>query len=208
MNIPSGIHIVGASGSGTTTLAAAVSGCCGHRQLDTDHYFWLPSDPPYQTPRPRDDRLSMLQQVFSDSESWVLAGSLCGWGDSLIPEFSWVVFLHVPTEVRVERLKARELERYGLAAISVGGAMHRTHLEFIDWASRYDTGGPEMRSRAMHERWLSALPCPVIRLDGRSSVAENLRVLEAATAPRADAMALDTTALENAKLARRTIFVQ
>lgn len=60
--------------------------------------------------------------------------------------------------------------------------MRQAHLEFMDWAGRYDTGGPEMRSRAMHEQWLSALACPVIRLEGSASVADELRALEAAIA--------------------------
>lgn len=179
MPLPDRIHIVGASGSGTTTLAAAIAASWGHRQLDTDDYFWLPTQPPYQTTRPRDERLSMLGTSFSESESWVLGGSLCGWGDPLIPQFSLVIFLYVSTEIRIERLKAREISRYGSTAISPGGLMHQTHLEFIDWASRYDTGGPEMRSRTMHEQWLSQLTCPVIRLDGRSSVADNLKAIEA-----------------------------
>lgn len=52
--------------------------------------------------------------------------------------------------------------------------MHKTHLEFMDWASRYDTGGPEMRSLAMHEAWLLSLPCPVIRIEGELSQDEVL----------------------------------
>jgi len=37
----------------------------------------------------------------------VLSGSLCGWGDPLIPEFELIVFLVVPTAVRLQRVRAR-----------------------------------------------------------------------------------------------------
>ena len=39
------IHIFGASGSGTTTLAEKTSRELGYFHLDTDDYFWLPTDP-------------------------------------------------------------------------------------------------------------------------------------------------------------------
>lgn len=50
----------------------------------------------------------------------MLSGPLCGRGDPLIPEFDLVVFLVVPTEGRLARLRAREAARYGHAAIAPG----------------------------------------------------------------------------------------
>ena len=47
-------------------------------------------------------------------------------------------------------------------------------MEFLEWAGRYDSGGPEMRSRALHEAWLAALPCSVVRLEGDRSVSEQV----------------------------------
>ena len=114
------------------------------------------------------ERLERLQQALADADNsgWVLSGSLCGWGDPLIPRFDLVVFLRTPTETRLDRLRRREASRYGAAAIAAGGALHRDHIEFLDWAARYDQGPPEMRSRAMHQHWLAKLPCPVLALDG------------------------------------------
>jgi hypothetical protein len=36
---------------------------------------------------------------------WVLSGSVAGWADALIPSFDFVVFLYVPTKVRLPRLQ-------------------------------------------------------------------------------------------------------
>jgi adenylate kinase family enzyme len=179
MRLPDRIHILGASGSGTTTLASAIAGKHGHRCLDTDDFFWVPTTPPYRENRPRDERLALLRQALLGAGPWVLAGSLCGWGDPLIPEFDLVVFLVVPNPVRLARLRARELARYGREAIAAGGALHQAHNEFLDWASRYDTGGLEMRSRAMHEAWLAALPGAALRLEGDRPVGGQLAELEA-----------------------------
>ncbi|HEY7653523.1 MAG TPA: AAA family ATPase [Methylomirabilota bacterium] len=177
--MPRRIHIFGASGSGTSTLASALAARHGHRHLDTDDFFWLPTTPPYREIRPREARLPLLRGALAEAPSWVLSGSLCGWGDPLIAEFDLVVFLVVPTEVRLARLRAREVERYGHEAIAPGGPLRKAHVEFLDWAGRYDAGGPQMRSRALHDAWRSALPCPTIRLEGDQAVAEHLARVEA-----------------------------
>ena len=172
MRLPDRIHIVGASGSGTSSLAAELAGRYGHRHLDTDDFYWRRTDPPFREKRPPEERLASLRTTFQEAKRWVVSGSLCGWGDPLIPEFELVVFLLVPTPVRLARLRAREIERYGRQAIAPGGALHEAHVEFLEWAGRYDTGDPEMRSRAMHEAWLAALPCSVVRLEGDLSIVE------------------------------------
>jgi adenylate kinase family enzyme len=188
--MPPRIHIFGASGSGTTTLAATLAAKHGHRHLDTDDFYWLPSDPPYRHVRRREERLDLLRRTLAANQSWALSGSLCGWGDPFIPEFDLVVFLVVPSEVRLARLRAREVERYGREAIAPGGALHGSHTEFLDWAARYDAGGLDMRSRALHEAWLAALPGPTLRLEGDRPVAEQLArveaVVEAGLAPAGD----------------------
>lgn len=178
MPLPERIHIVGASGSGTTSLAAAIAARHGHRHLDTDDFYWLPTDPPYREKRPRETRLSLLRDALAESPRWVLSGSLCGWGDPLIPEFELVVFLVVPSAVRLTRLRAREIARYGLDAIARDGTHHQAHVEFLDWCASYDAAGLETRSRALHEAWLSTLPRPVLRLEGDRSVAEQLEQVE------------------------------
>ena len=60
---------------------------------------------------------------------------------------------------------ARERERYG-DAIEPGGAMHAHHLEFVEWARKYDTADESMRSLRKHESWMRLLPCPVLRIEG------------------------------------------
>jgi hypothetical protein len=86
----------------------------------------------------------------------------------------------VPTDIRLARLRAREVERYGREAIAPGGALHDSHIEFLDWAARYDAGGLDMRSRALHEAWLAALPGATLRLEGDRPVALQLARVEAA----------------------------
>ena len=174
------IHILGASGSGTTTLGKALAermGCCHY---DTDTYYWLPTEPPFQDKRQPEARVRLLSGVLSPDQSWVLSGSLCGWGDALIPRFSLVVFLRIPPELRMERLRQREWDRCG-EAILPGGKMHDAYLRFLEWAAEYDTGRdvPDVKVRSLqrHERWLSQLPCPVVRLETDISVEERVDLI-------------------------------
>jgi adenylate kinase family enzyme len=162
------IHIFGASGSGTTSLAAAIATKHGHKHLDTDNFYWLPTDPPFREKRAIEQRIALLREELQSCNQWVLSGSLTGWGDPLIPEFELVVFLVVPTEVRMERLRAREIQRYG----------HEGNVDFLEWANKYDTGGLEMRSRMLHEAWLANIPTPILRLEGDRPIEELLARIE------------------------------
>ncbi len=42
------IHIVGASDAGTSTLGQALDQNYGYKWVDTDDYFWQPTDPPFE----------------------------------------------------------------------------------------------------------------------------------------------------------------
>lgn len=160
------IHITGASGSGTRTLGRKISEEFKIQHFDTDDFFWAPSSLPYQFSRDKKERRNLLKSALSSKTNWVLSGSLCGWADFAIPLFDLVIFLLVPTEIRIERLRIREIEKFGQQSLSPGGEMHESHNEFIKWASEYDTGNDEMRSKAMHEAWLKKIECEIVRYEG------------------------------------------
>lgn len=174
---PRRVHIIGSSGTGTTTLGRAVAAAWSVPHADTDDYFWVPTTPAYTTKREPADRLRLMRELFVDRDAWVLSGSLMGWGDPLVAHFDAVVFLSVDPEVRLERLRAREVQRYG-ARIEAGGDLEAGHQEFMDWARRYEDPTFSGRTRARHERWLETVPCPVLRLDGTRPVVELVSQLE------------------------------
>ena len=171
------IHIFGASGSGTTTLANTLADVMGCPHFDTDNYFWIPTNPPFQIIRERAERQELLRQDLERNDSWVLSGSLCGWGDFAIPMFNLVVFLWLPTDVRMQRLKKREIERFGPDIEDPGDPRYQSHTEFLEWAAAYDTGGLDMRSKARHEKWIATLSCLVVRIEHDRSVQKNLKAV-------------------------------
>lgn len=172
------IHILGPPGSGTTTLGRDLAASLDAQHFDADHYYWLPTKPPFQETRALWQRQAMLLNDLNEARCWVLSGSVCGWGDSAISLFDLVVYLWLPTDLRLSRLMYREHQRYG-NAIAEGGPQHRIYRSFIEWAARYDHGDFTVRSRRLHEQWLAEIPCPVLRLEDDLSPETRLaRVLD------------------------------
>lgn len=159
------IYLTGASCSGVSTLGTVLADRFDVPQIDVDDFYWAPTDPPFTTKRPPEDRLRLIRHRQGQSRGWILTGSFIGWGDALIQHVDLIVFLYTPTAIRLQRLDRREASRYG-ERILPGADMHEAHLAFRDWASRYDDPSFTGRNLAQHERWLSEQSAPVLRLRG------------------------------------------
>lgn len=166
------IHIFGASGSGTTTLGRELSRLLGFRLLDTDDFYWMPTDPKFTVKRPPEQRVELMREELLKPGSAVVSGSLMGWGDPLIPFFTLAVRLHTDTDLRIRRLMQRERQEFG-QRIDPGGDMYQNHQDFLDYARGYDAGGMEMRSKKKHDFWQEKLPCPLVVLNGGDSLEKN-----------------------------------
>lgn len=73
------IHIFGASGSGTSTLGKKICDEFGFTFMDTDDYFWLPTEIKYTQKRPREERIEMMKKDIENSKNVVISGSLTDW---------------------------------------------------------------------------------------------------------------------------------
>jgi adenylate kinase family enzyme len=177
------IHVVGAPGAGTTTLGRALADALAVPHHDTDDYYWQPTTPPYRTKRDVAERLRLMHEVFVGRPGWVLSGSLEDWGAPIVPLLDCVVFLTVPTDVRLQRLRDREARTFGAEAVAPGGWRFRETEEFIEWASHYDDGTREGRSLGRHQTWLQTMPCPVMRLDGTRQTGQLVAEIVAALPP-------------------------
>lgn len=87
------ILIMGASGSGQTTLGKALASRLAFTFLDSDDFYWLPTEPAYQEKRDVDLRLALILRAM-ESKHVVIAGSILGWGEALEQSFDLVVFYH------------------------------------------------------------------------------------------------------------------
>lgn len=159
------VHILGASGSGTTTLGRALADWWAVPHADTDDYFWVPSTPPFVTKRAESERLALMRELFVPRDAWVLSGSMIGWGDSIVAACDAVVFLTLDRDERLRRLEAREELRRARRDFD-----EAAWAAFMQWAHGYDEPGFTGRSRSRHEAWLETLEHPVLRLDSGQPV--------------------------------------
>lgn len=96
------------------------------------------------------------QDIAAAKNGAVLSGSLVGWGDALIPDFTLAVRVVTDTPTRLARIKQREYVRFG-TRILPGGDMYDHHQAFC--------GGPPVMMTAGLTR--AALCCI---MNGRSSL--------------------------------------
>ena len=169
------VYITGASGTGVSTLGRALAQALHAPHADVDDFYWLPTDPPFSQKRRVADRLKLLRRALGD-DGWVLSGSFDSWGEPLLARVDLVIFVSVPTGIRMARLRTRERNRFG-ARIEKGGDMAAIHAGFMAWASRYDDPDFLGRNRAQHEDWLQSLRCPVLRLDGTMPTADQVQAV-------------------------------
>lgn len=164
---------MGASGVGTSTLGQELAKVLPYAHLDSDDYFW---EHKFTMQSEVNGRLRRIQQDLTLKESWILSGAVCGWGDGLRPFFDLVIFLWIPQEIRLDRLRVREYARYG-DQILLGGSKFEANQTFMEWAALYDTAGVGVRSKVLHEEWMSELECPILRIEGDLTVRERVDVV-------------------------------
>lgn len=157
------VFVTGPCGAGKTTTGRLLANALDCSGFDLDDLFHMPTEPPFQTPRPVDQRFALADALFLPKADWVLSGNGLSWIAPIVPRFDAVVLLemHDPA-ARIARVKARERKRFG-DRIDPGGDMHPTHVAFMEWIAARDGDAQETRSR--HRDWLPTLPCPLLRVD-------------------------------------------
>ncbi len=158
------IHILGPSGSGTTTLGKLIAVKYGFLWYDSDNFFWEKTDPPFTKKRIREERIQLLEKELNATDSWVLSGSVIGWGDFVKDKLDLAIYLYAESAVRIKRLIERERSIYG-NRIDPGNDMFEIHISFLEWAKNYETGNMNMRSRINENDWMKDLSCKIIRIE-------------------------------------------
>jgi hypothetical protein len=123
----------------------------------------LASDPPFQQKQDPTIREAHLLRDLRNASVAVIAGSIMNWGAELEDTLSLIVFLTLAAEIRVTRVREREMRRFG-----------RADAAFIAWVAQYDEGKLGGRSLQRHGRWLSNRSCTILRIDGDSSTEDRV----------------------------------
>jgi adenylate kinase family enzyme len=168
------INIFGASGSGVTTLGQALSEKLDCPYFDSDHYFWFLSDPPFTNRRLPEERNALINHEMAGMENWILGGSIINWNNNW--QFDLSVFLYTPQEVRLQRLRDREFERYG-DIIHTDRERNKLYNEFIDWARGYDELITDSRSLHSHRNWMNSLKTPLLVIERETTIEERVEAV-------------------------------
>lgn len=164
--------IIGASGSGTTTLGKALSQQTSFSHLDVDDYYWKPTQPAFQEKVSVTERQENLRNDFENHEHVIVSGSLVSWGNYWKTAFDLIVFVTLDKTIRMQRLQQREKERYG-EQLEKDTIIQERSQAFIAWAGRYDDPTFTGRSIKVHRDWLATLSCKIIEVDSMISIEKN-----------------------------------
>ncbi len=165
------INIFGSSGSGSTTLAKDICLKYGHKFIDVDDFLWKKTDPPFTERYTNEEACKLIKENLKDHTPAVISGSLVGVCDELKPLISLFVYINLDKDIRIERIKNREKERFG-ERILPGGDLHEQHLSFLRWVSDYEENPETERSRRQHLLWLEDVKAPVLRVTHELSLEE------------------------------------
>jgi len=174
-----GIIIFGASGAGSTTLGKEIAEQLVFQYLDIDDYLWCwETKIPLTVTRSNDERTKLLMNDIMKYPNFVIAGTIFSNQKLFEHLFDLAIFVSTPAKVCAERVRAREITRWGQRVLP-GGDMYkitRFHGDYNDYianAQKYETADVSKFGRKLHTKWASELPCPVLDVDGTKNILEN-----------------------------------
>ena len=150
-----GIILCGLNGCGKTTLGKLVAERLGWQAMDVEPY-WFPSPDTYASSRTREEVQALLLADMERSEGFVFSSVNCSWGEAIEAHFCLAVYLAAPKALRLERIRQRELRRFGDRVLE-GGDLYESQQRFHTFAAG--------RSEEPILAALQTLSCPVLKLD-------------------------------------------
>ncbi|MDD3397712.1 MAG: AAA family ATPase [Clostridia bacterium] len=159
------ICVIGAAGTGTSTIGRHIAFHYDIKQIESDYYAWEQTNPPFQKDRSYEEGRSLLNKAFDENENLIICGNVARWGKEFSDRFDLLVFLKAPTETRIKRINYRERELYGERVLD-GGDMFENFKKFLWYAEHYDVGDETFRSLKQHTNYIkNHIKCPVLEID-------------------------------------------
>ena len=187
------ITIFGPNGAGKSTLTHALAKHMGYFEMDVEDFYFPEQresrrnalnnndvahdehfdDIPFSNPRTKDAVESAIIESIHAHPKFILSGVTMNWCDDILSRIEIAFWIQTPLEERLKRIKEREESRFGNRVLD-GGDMFAQQMAFREWVANRD-------SSAIQE-CAKKFACPVIVLDGRLPMAQNLeRVVEMVT---------------------------
>ena len=180
-----GIAIIGPNGSGKSTLNHLLCKEIGYFEIDTEDYYfpaqkagrqWLlehgtalpegENGLPYASSCSREEAEQAILRDMQAHPRFVLSCVNPNWCGETLGRIGVAFRLEAPLETRLERIHAREVQRFGRRALP-GGDLYLQQEGFCEKVRR--------RTLADEKKSVAALRCPVLVLDGTRPPQENLQ---------------------------------
>jgi dephospho-CoA kinase len=162
MNI--GIAIVGGNGSGKSTLGKCLAALLGCRYMDVEDYYFRPSDTTYANPLTKEEVNAAMQTDINAYGSFVLSSVYGDRGANINARYTHIVYIEVPKEIRLQRVKQRSFKLFGSRMLP-GGDLYASEQKFFDMV--------ECRSLDKLDAWVQQMKLPVMYVDGTKPVTDN-----------------------------------
>lgn len=163
-----GILLMGGNGCGKTTLGKRVAALLGCPHIDMEDYAFEPSEIPYARPRPREEVCALIRSQLRAHPRFVFSAVNGDMGEEINALYDFIVYIHAPLAVRMERMQKRSLERFGSRVLE-GGDMYESEQAFMRFAAG--------RSLEKAERWTKDRCCPVFCVDGTLPIETNAQLI-------------------------------
>ncbi|MEQ1505679.1 MAG: AAA family ATPase [Myxococcota bacterium] len=161
------IHVIGTSGTGKSTVGAALAGRLGVPFVELDALHWLPG----WTTRPPDELRRLLTDATA-GDGWVVDGNYGAWVRELLwPRVDAVVWLDLPRRTALRQVTTRTFGRWWRRELLWGTNRESLRMSLLSRESiLWWTWSTHARRRAGYAVLLADPPFEVIRLRTRAEV--------------------------------------
>jgi adenylate kinase family enzyme len=164
-----GICVCGLNGSGKTTLAEALAKELNFKHMDVENYYFTFVDNPYSSSKTREEVEQLVLEDIKQNPCFVFSAVNGNMTEEINGYYSIVIYLEVPLEIRMRRIRQRAIDKFGNRVL-IGGDMYEQEEKFFAYA--------EKRTPDKIENWLKTIPCKVIRLDGTKPILESIEAIK------------------------------
>lgn len=163
-----GIMICGLNGVGKSTLGRELAEKLNFYFIDHETLFFPNTDSPdpYSAPRTHEEAEKILASELEAHKDFVFTAVKGNYGEPVCSLFRYVVLIHAPKEIRMQRVKNRSFQKFG-DRILPGGDLQEQEERFFDFV--------QSRPERLVEDWVQTLNCPVLRVDGTEPIEDNIR---------------------------------
>jgi adenylate kinase family enzyme len=161
-----GIIIMGLNGSGKSTICHKLADLLNYRRMDVEDYSFLDSEIPFAKSRTLEEVKQLMLDDINIYHNYVLASVGCNWGSEIVSTYKLAILLYAPLHVRLERIRQREITRFGNRVLE-GGDMYESQRRFHDMIAS--------RSPEDIKQQACSLTCPVLEINATLPVKEILR---------------------------------